>query len=64
MTQPDCREPWKVRYVVKSDAIRNIQDIKRNKHENRKVANRLGAYPCGDHWHIGHNRYKRMPMAN
>ena len=60
----DCRAPWKVRYAAKSDAIRNIKDMKVNKHENRKVANTLCAYPCGDHWHVGHDKLKRRPMAS
>ena len=59
----DCRTPHKFRYYSKPDASFALAKFKRNKVENKKVANRMSVYPCGDHWHIGHDKYKRMPMS-
>ena len=59
----NCRTPTKFRYYSKDDAVFAMKKFKRDKCENRKVANRMSAYPCGDHWHIGHSKYKRRPMS-
>ena len=59
----DCRTPTKFRYYSRDDAVFAMKDFKRGKCENRKVANRMCVYPCGNHWHIGHDKYKRVPMT-
>ena len=62
--RPECRSPWKIPYRCRADALAHVADLKLNKRGNKKLLNRLCAYPCVDHWHVGHDRYKRVPMES
>jgi len=48
---PECPTPWKERHT-KAKAIKHLVDLKRNK--SRRDPRPMNAYPCGDHWHVGH----------
>ena len=70
-----CRYPSKFRYT-EAEALATVKEMKRTKkNENKKRLNTLHAYQCpgADHWHIGHDHFKRtkldapasiLPVAN
>ena len=66
MTTATCPTPQKWRYLSQEAALATVRELKQSKgknRENKKLANKLGAYrcPCG-YFHVGHNKYKRVKM--
>ncbi len=52
-----CPHPEKIRYATRSVAVMAAQVMRREKGASVD----LRSYPCGDHWHIGHDaRHLRM----
>lgn len=47
-----CDHPEKIRHRTKRDALRARDELERAK----GIDLGLGAYHCGDHWHLGHRR--------
>lgn len=52
MTRRPCRWPEKAKHATRDDAVKAIASLYRHGRGNPDYV----AYPCGDHWHIGHNR--------
>ena len=62
-----CRYAHKVPFFSEADAVFQVKKMKATSHANKKLVNRLHAYRCPDdaveHWHIGHDRFKRTKLA-
>ena len=46
-----CRNPEKIKHATRKKALAAIESLERAGRGNPD----LRAYPCGDHWHVGHS---------
>lgn len=51
-----CPTPWKIRWLNEAEARHQLRHTKATSPENKKLRKLLSVYPCGDHWHVGHDR--------
>lgn len=60
-----CRYPSKVQYPDEAAALRQLKSYKRTAKDNKKRVNQMHVYACpdADHWHMGHDRFRRTKLA-
>lgn len=59
-----CRYPSKVAYLDEDAARRQLKGYKATAKDNKKRINAMHVYKCpdADHWHMGHDRFRRTRL--